>query len=77
MDINETVLLHNRDNEANFIFIERRASFGYLLASCRTKSEAPPTLSPYLTMVYVRYSRCEALTAVLLKIEVLLDVGLC
>jgi len=77
MDINATIVLHNRDNEVNFIFIERRACFGYLLAPCRIKSEAPPTISPYLTMVYVQHSRCEAVTAVLLKIEVLLDVGLC
>jgi hypothetical protein len=46
MDINETIVLYNRDDEANVIFIERRTAFEYLLAPCRNKSETPPTLSP-------------------------------
>jgi hypothetical protein len=70
MVINEVIVLHNRNNEANFILMERRAYFGYLLVPCRIKSEAPPTRSPELTMVYIQHSRCEAVTAVLLKIDV-------
>lgn len=71
MAINETIVLHNRDNEAHFIFIERRACFGYLLTSRRIKSKTSPNRSPNLTMMYVQHSRCEALRAVLLNIEVL------